>query len=139
MNSSEAPPVDCRAIVAVLGYARTAKCKRNFCGKSTGIFAVNQAELLRSVHFPAPESDLAQELLKSPYDFSSLPRKEKYQEAKLKGALIEHIKDFLIELGKGFRLIRCTAGIGSLTPGPGTGTTTGSCRRKSPCRKILPA
>ena len=54
---------------------------------------------------PAPESDLAQELLKSPYDFSFLPGKEKYQEAELKSALIEHIKDFLIELGKGFSFV----------------------------------
>ena len=54
---------------------------------------------------PAPESDLAQELLKSPYDFSFLPGKEKYQEAELKSALISHIKDFLIELGKGFSFV----------------------------------
>ena len=40
---------------------------------------------------PAPESDLAQELLKSPYDFTFLPGKERYQEAELKDALIEHI------------------------------------------------
>ena len=33
---------------------------------------------------PAPESDLAQELLKSPYDFTFLPGKEKYQETELK-------------------------------------------------------
>lgn len=54
---------------------------------------------------PAPESDLAQELLKSPYDFTFLPGKERYQEAELKSALIEHIKDFLIELGKGFSFV----------------------------------
>ena len=54
---------------------------------------------------PAPESDLAQDLLKSPYDFSFLPGKEKYQEAELKSALISHIKDFLIELGKGFSFV----------------------------------
>ena len=35
---------------------------------------------------PAPESDLAQELLKSPYDFSFLPGQKKYQEAELKSA-----------------------------------------------------
>ena len=40
---------------------------------------------------PAPDSDLAQELLKSPYDFRFLPGKEKYQEAELKNALIGHI------------------------------------------------
>ena len=54
---------------------------------------------------PAPESDLAQELLKSPYDFSFLPGKEKYQEAELKSALIKHITNFLIELGKGFSYV----------------------------------
>ncbi|MBO4447559.1 MAG: DUF1016 family protein, partial [Bacteroidales bacterium] len=54
---------------------------------------------------PAPESDLAQELLKSPYDFSFLPGKDKYQEAELKRALIDHITNFLIELGKGFSFV----------------------------------
>jgi len=54
---------------------------------------------------PAPESDLAQELLKSPYDFSFLPGKERYQEAELKDALIDHITRFLVELGKGFSYV----------------------------------
>ena len=54
---------------------------------------------------PAPESELAQDLLKSPYDFSFLPGKEKYQEAELKRALIDHITSFLIELGKGFSFV----------------------------------
>ena len=54
---------------------------------------------------PAPESDLAQDLLKSPYDFSFLPGKERYQEAELKAALIDHITDFLVELGRGFSYV----------------------------------
>ena len=54
---------------------------------------------------PSPESDLAQELLKSPYDFSFLPGKERYKEADLKRALIDHITHFLIELGKGFSFV----------------------------------
>ena len=54
---------------------------------------------------PAPESDLAQELLKSPYDFTFLPGKEKYQETELKEALIEHITQFLVELGRGFSYV----------------------------------
>ncbi len=54
---------------------------------------------------PAPESDLAQEFLKSPYDFTFLPGKERYQEAELKDALIEHITRFLVELGKGFSYV----------------------------------
>ena len=54
---------------------------------------------------PAPESDLAQELLKSPYDFTFLPGKERYQETELKDALIDHITRFLVELGKGFSYV----------------------------------
>ena len=54
---------------------------------------------------PTPESELAIELLKSPYDFSFLPGKERYQEAELKSALIDHITSFLIELGKGFSFV----------------------------------
>lgn len=58
-----------------------------------------------AITLPAPESDLAQELLKSPYDFSFLPGKEKYKETELKSALIDHITNFLIELGKGFSFV----------------------------------
>lgn len=58
-----------------------------------------------TITLPAPESDLARELLKSPYDFSFLPEKEKYQEADMKRALVDHITHFLIELGKGFSYI----------------------------------
>ena len=54
---------------------------------------------------PATESDLAQELLKSPYDFTFLPGKERYQEAELKEALIDPITRFLVELGKGFSYV----------------------------------
>lgn len=54
---------------------------------------------------PAPDSDLAQELLKSPYDFTFLPGKEKYLEAELKDALIDHITQFLVELGRGFSYV----------------------------------
>ena len=54
---------------------------------------------------PAPESDLAQELLRNPYDFTFLPGKERYQEAELKDALIDHITRFLVELGKGFSYV----------------------------------
>ena len=54
---------------------------------------------------PAQESDLAQDLLKSPYDFTFLPGKEKYQEDELKDALIDHITRFLVELGKGFSYV----------------------------------
>lgn len=54
---------------------------------------------------PTPDSDLAQELLKSPYDFRFLPGKEKYLEIELKDALIDHITEFLVELGRGFSYV----------------------------------
>ena len=58
-----------------------------------------------SITMPAQDGDLAQELLKSPYDFSFLPGKEKYKESELKDSLIEHIAQFLVELGKGFSYV----------------------------------
>ena len=54
---------------------------------------------------PKSDSDLVRELLKSPYDFTFLPEKEKYRETELKNALVEHIAQFLIELGKGFSYV----------------------------------
>lgn len=58
-----------------------------------------------AITLPEPESDLAQDLLKSPYDFSFLSGKEKYKEAELKKSLIAHIADFLVELGRGFAYV----------------------------------
>ena len=58
-----------------------------------------------SLTMPAPESDLAQELLKSPYDFTFLPEREKLRETELKSALVDHITRFLVELGKGFSYV----------------------------------
>ena len=51
---------------------------------------------------PAPQSDLAQNLLKSEYNLDFLELREKAQERELETALVEHIKDFLLELGVGF-------------------------------------
>lgn len=49
-----------------------------------------------------PQSDLAQSLLKSEYNFEFLELQEKFQERELEQALVERIKDFLLELGVGF-------------------------------------
>lgn len=51
---------------------------------------------------PSPQSDLAQQLLKDPYNFDFLTLTEGAQERELERALIEHIRDFLMELGLGF-------------------------------------
>src|SRR5574344_403270 len=49
-----------------------------------------------------PDSDLAKELLKDPYDFSFIAMDDKYREEELKTELIKNIEQFLQELGKGF-------------------------------------
>ena len=47
-------------------------------------------------------SDLANELLKDPYDFSFLTMTEKYREQELKDALVANIEKYMLELGQGF-------------------------------------
>jgi predicted nuclease of restriction endonuclease-like (RecB) superfamily len=54
---------------------------------------------------PIPQSDLAQQLLKDPYNFDFLTLTEGAQERELERALIDHIRDFLLELGLGFAFL----------------------------------
>jgi predicted nuclease of restriction endonuclease-like (RecB) superfamily len=54
---------------------------------------------------PAPQSDLARELLKDPYHFDFLTLGPELRERELEGALLAHLRDFLIELGVGFALV----------------------------------
>ncbi len=51
---------------------------------------------------PQPESDLAQQLLKDPYNFDFITLSEKAKEKDLENELIWHLTEFLLELGKGF-------------------------------------
>ena len=51
---------------------------------------------------PSPQSDLAQEMTKDPYQFDFLAMTEGYREKELKDALEANIRDFLLELGTGF-------------------------------------
>ncbi len=51
---------------------------------------------------PGPQSDLAQNLLKSSYNLEHLTLAENVREVDLEKALIRHIVSFLTELGKGF-------------------------------------
>ena len=51
---------------------------------------------------PAPQSDLANELMKDPYNFDFLRLSEKVKETDLEKALVQHISYFLPELGIGF-------------------------------------
>lgn len=57
------------------------------------------------VTLPGPQSDLAQQLVKDPYNFEFLGLGPDISERQLEGALIDRLKDFLIELGKGFAFV----------------------------------
>jgi predicted nuclease of restriction endonuclease-like (RecB) superfamily len=69
-------------------YRRQGKATTNF-GKS----------------LPSPESDLAQEILKDPYHFEFMSLAKDAEERALQKGLLEHIHQFLIELGAGFAFL----------------------------------
>lgn len=51
---------------------------------------------------PALQSDLAQRITKDPYIFDFLTLREEAQERELEHGLLNHLRDLLLELGKGF-------------------------------------
>jgi len=58
-----------------------------------------------SATLPQPQSDLANELTKDPYQFDFLTLREKYDERELEDALMENMTKFLLELGQGFAFV----------------------------------
>jgi predicted nuclease of restriction endonuclease-like (RecB) superfamily len=54
---------------------------------------------------PIPQSDLAKQTLKDPYNFSFLALDKKHRESELEQSLMDHIQKFLIELGEGFAFV----------------------------------
>ena len=54
---------------------------------------------------PEPYSDLAEQTLKDPYVFDFISITSKAKERDIENQLIEHIKKFLLELGKGFAFV----------------------------------
>jgi predicted nuclease of restriction endonuclease-like (RecB) superfamily len=58
-----------------------------------------------SATLPSPDSDLAHQLLKDPYNFDFLTLSADVHERELESGLIDHIKDFLLELGVGFAFV----------------------------------
>lgn len=54
---------------------------------------------------PRPQSDLAEELLKDPYHFDFLGIGPDVRERDLERALVDHLREFLIELGIGFAFV----------------------------------
>ena len=63
--------------------------------------AINNFDLT----LPPTNSDLAKEITKDPYIFDFLSLSEDYKEKELENALIDNIKDFLLELGSGFAFV----------------------------------
>jgi len=54
---------------------------------------------------PAPQSDLAHQLLKDPYNFEFLTLQQDAEERELETGLITHVRKFLLELGAGFAFV----------------------------------
>ncbi len=54
---------------------------------------------------PPPDSDMAQQALKDPYIFDFLTMDKQAHERDLEQGLVEHIRDFLVELGVGFAFV----------------------------------
>lgn len=54
---------------------------------------------------PAPQSDLAQEMTRDPYNFDFLTIRAKYDEKELKDALMDNAQKLLMELGTGFAFV----------------------------------
>ncbi|QBC44024.1 PDDEXK nuclease domain-containing protein [Iodobacter fluviatilis] len=54
---------------------------------------------------PAPHSDLAQQSLKDPYIFDFLSVGKQADEREIEAALIQHVSNFLLELGAGFAFV----------------------------------
>lgn len=54
---------------------------------------------------PPPQSDLAHQILKDPYNLDFLTIAKDAQDQDLKRALVKHMRDFLLELGVGFSFV----------------------------------
>jgi predicted nuclease of restriction endonuclease-like (RecB) superfamily len=54
---------------------------------------------------PSPQSDLAQQITKDPYKFDFLMLGTDSQERDLERGLLEHLRQFLLELGVGFAFV----------------------------------
>ena len=69
----------------------------------TGLYR-RQGKAITNFHrsLPSPQSDLAQQITKDPYNFDFLTLGPEAHERDLERGLLEHLRDFLLELGVGF-------------------------------------
>jgi predicted nuclease of restriction endonuclease-like (RecB) superfamily len=54
---------------------------------------------------PPPDSDLAEQILKDPYNFDFLTVSKKAHEREVERGLLNHLRDLLLELGRGFSFV----------------------------------
>ena len=54
---------------------------------------------------PPPDSDLAQQILKDPYNFDFLTVSKEAHEREIERGLLTHLRDLLLELGRGFAFV----------------------------------
>jgi predicted nuclease of restriction endonuclease-like (RecB) superfamily len=54
---------------------------------------------------PPPDSDLAEQILKDPYNFDFLTVSKKAHEREIERGLLNHLRDLLLELGRGFSFV----------------------------------
>ena len=62
---------------------------------------------VKDLMWKAPRPDIAEEPLKDPYtlEFLGLPERTEYSESQLEQAIIDHLQEFMLELGKGFTFV----------------------------------
>jgi len=72
----------------------------------TGLYRRQGAALTNFAQtLPPPSSDLAQQVLKDPYNFDFLSLHDEAVERDLERALLEHLQRFMLELGVGFAFV----------------------------------
>jgi predicted nuclease of restriction endonuclease-like (RecB) superfamily len=72
----------------------------------TNLYARQGKAVTNFAHtLPAPQSDLAQQMLKDPFNFDFLTLHRDARERELQEGLLSHIRQFLLELGRGFALV----------------------------------
>lgn len=101
----------CKSINDALFYLE--KCRENGWSRNvlmnmleTNLYS-NQGKAITNfaAQLPTPQSDLAQQMLKDPYNFDFLAMRHGYNERELEDALTHNITKFLLELGSGFAYI----------------------------------
>jgi predicted nuclease of restriction endonuclease-like (RecB) superfamily len=64
---------------------------------------------------PSPRSDLARDITKDPYNFDFLTLGDDADQRDLERALLDHLRQFLLELGVGFAFVGVSIGSPSVT------------------------